>query len=140
MNTPSVAATVCRARTLGHQPIGLGLRKLVLLAVLTAFLWQSYIVQSHIHPHRGAGSASVWSKIPTPLGIADGSQTPTQPAKCPICQEVSASGVYLLPPAVTLNALQAAEVLGPIVAALVSITPSRSHAWHSRAPPFFRPV
>lgn len=137
---PPDPATVCRPRALGHQPIGFGLRKLVLLAALVAFLWQSYIVQTHIHPHRAAGSVSVWNNIATPLVSADGSQAPPQPAKCPICQEVSASGVYMLPPAVDLNTLQTAEVLAPIVAAMVSITVSRSHAWRSRAPPFFRPA
>lgn len=111
-----------------------GLRGIVLLAALLAFVWQSYVVHAHIHLHYTLASGYAPSQAAPGL-LADDTPPTTPPTNCAICQEISHSGVFLLPDAVSITAHSATAMLAPLVAALGAAAVSRSHAWHSRAPP-----
>jgi hypothetical protein len=106
----------------------------ILVAVLLAFSWQSFLTQTHRHyaPNIVAPPAKVDSvRLSVP-----GPQSPSDlPANCPICHEIAHIGHAVLPAPILLVApvsltfWQAfAIVSGPELA-------PRSHAWRSRAPP-----
>ena len=111
-----------------------GLRSIVLLAALLAFVWQSYVGHAHIHRHYTLASGTVTSQA-APKLLADDTPPAPPPTTCAICQEIAHSGVFLLPDAVTITAHSVTTLLAPLVAALGAEALSRSHAWHSRAPP-----
>lgn len=89
-----------------------------------AFLAQSYLIQSHVHPFFGQ-HALTWSS-----GAAGDS-----PADCPLCQADMLSGAYLTPsvPQVPMMLARAWTRLHIVASRLYSF--HRQHGWQGRAPP-----
>jgi hypothetical protein len=104
----------------------------MMMAILLAFTWQSFVTQTHRHYDALSAAAAT-------TGVAvqqAGKSSPADlPASCPICSELAHAGQVILPAPVTL----AAPIESPVW--LASTTPlalsraERSHAWRSRAPP-----
>lgn len=110
------------------------------MAALLAFLWQSFVTQTHVHfavqrEATIAGSGAKAPCLPT-MGQSSGDLA----ADCVLCQEIAHAGHYLLPAPI---AFQAPE---PVAAWLLAVPlrvlgfNRRSHAWHSRAPPLLLQV
>jgi hypothetical protein len=107
----------------------------VLLAMLMAFSWQSFVAQTHNHfaappistPDGtvGVGSAST----------SDRNSPFDSPANCPICREIAQSAAYLPPAPIMLPAPQAMLVWLVAGLAFGLILERRSLGWRSRAPP-----
>jgi hypothetical protein len=123
------------ARGRGDAPARPGLRagwNALLLAVLLAFSWQSFVTQTHQHFDFGTLSATAKAEGSGQTG----QQSPLdQQDNCPICRGIAHAGAYLLPAPIALNVpvpvvfwLALATIFG------LSLT-RRSHAWQSRAPP-----
>lgn len=111
-----------------------GLRRVTLLAALLAFVWQSYVVHSHVHLHAALAASTSASQSDGPLLAGDDAPA-APPTTCAICQEIAHAGVFLLPDAVMPIAPAATALLSPPAFALGAAVAGRSHAWHSRAPP-----
>ena len=115
----------------------------ILIATLVAFLFQSYVVQTHIHYTSGAdagafvsGGASLKAVAGTTVAGPHDPKSPTDdPAHCPICQEFLHAGQYLAP-APILALLITAVVVPITILRAVAVTASPvSHDWRGRAPP-----
>jgi len=106
----------------------------MLLAVLLAFSWQSFITQTHRHFAPAATAAALGK-----AGIAarqPGRQLPSDtPASCPICSEIAHAGPIMLPAPVEVIAPAAASFHAADTRPLTLALLQRSHAWRSRAPP-----
>lgn len=101
-----------------------------MVALLLAFTWQSFIVQTHRHyDFSAATSASLAVQQPGKSSPAD------LPASCPICSELAHVGQAVLPTPVTIAAPAPAPVWLTTTAPLALSRSERSHAWQSRAPP-----
>ena len=111
-----------------------GLRGFILVAALLAFLWQSFVVQTHIYSHFVQVSASAANETHN-AHDANNPATPQRPANCPMCQELAQAGAYLLPAAILFSAPPSETNIAHIVSALHSVLARASHAWQSRAPP-----
>lgn len=120
---PSLASRFMPAGQSGGRRID-ARRLVVMLAAMAALLWQSFIVQTHIHYPPVAAHATA--------GNGHRGETPNE---CPICREVAQAAAYLTPaPPPILAAPPAYVVLADlpvITAVLVAFVP----AWRSRAPP-----
>lgn len=115
-------------------------RYLLTLVLFVTFFFQSYIAQTHIHPlpvaatkiGREIGHASV-----SPAKSSDHDRYPDgdDPAHCPFCQAVAATGRFLTPVLVLLPV----PTFSTAVERPVSHTPSAisppPHDWHGRGPP-----
>ena len=112
-----------------------GLRSFILAAALLTFLWQSFVVQTHIHSHIAAVSAGAPRNPHNSNQLANGPAVPQRPASCPMCQELSQAGAYLLPSAILFKVPPSEANIALIVSALHSVQARQSHAWQSRAPP-----
>jgi hypothetical protein len=104
-----------------------------MLAVLLAFAFQAYIVQTHIHGQPQTASAIVQvqgdaSNRPTP-------NDPLDPATCKLCQELVHSTAVLTPagPAMALLLDWTAAFFPPAQVPATAIPPETG--WQSRAPP-----
>lgn len=109
-----------------------GFRRVVCLLVLTAFAFQSYLVQVHIH---GLPHAFVIAKQETSVSTPDGSKAPPDADHCLLCQEYLHAGIYLLPAAAAVLPSAVAVSLVRLVAVKTADGISPSHIWISRAPP-----
>jgi hypothetical protein len=115
----------------------------VLLATIVAFLFQGYVVQTHIHFAASADAGTF---------VADGANSTTSagsavsgrhnpkppiddPAHCPICQEFLHAGQYLTPAPILALLITAVFVPITIERAVPVTTTPVSHAWRGRAPP-----
>ena len=112
-----------------------GLQAFILVAALLAFVWQSFVVQTHIHSHFVAVSASAASDPHNATHVTNNPATPRRPANCPMCQEIAQAGAYLLPAAILFTAPSTEANIAHVVSALPSVPARQSHAWQSRAPP-----
>jgi len=108
-------------------------RRLTMLAVLLAFVFQAYAVQTHLH------GQPVWAKLGQ---IAQGHSPakplptdPLDPATCKLCQELIHSGTAIAPagPEMALLLDWATAALPP--AWLPATAQLQRTGWQSRAPP-----
>lgn len=118
-----------------RAPARLG-RLAFLLAVLTAFSWQSFVAQTHQHPGLDPASAAIATRTADAAPGVSGAQSPfDQPASCPICREIAHAGAYLLPTPVTFDAPAPVAFWRADAPSFRPVLAKRSHAWQSRAPP-----
>lgn len=122
-----------KSKALTRRATGLsGWRLVLVYAVLAAFAFQSYVVQTHIH----FAPASLAQLGSAPAGgHHDRWPANDDPANCPICQEllhsgqfVTPSAQFLLPPTLAVSTIALVDQALPFVFA-------PSHIWHGRAPP-----
>lgn len=108
-------------------------RRLVMLAVLLAFAFQAYVVQTHLHTQAlpGASQQLVQGHGPAKPVPHD----PLDPATCKLCQELVHSGAVITPalPELVLLLDWAAAFLPPAQLPATAIAPETG--WQSRAPP-----
>jgi hypothetical protein len=121
-------------------------RQAFLLLVGTAFLLQSYVTQTHIHPLAPASTANRLVSFDSDGAVKAGKPdrgTPSRdrpapnddPAKCPLCQAVGHAGNYVWPHAAVFILPQVPAAIVPIAVALLRIPQAQSHDWRGRAPP-----
>jgi hypothetical protein len=99
----------------------------MMMAILLAFTWQSFVAQTHRHYDASAAKTAALQQ--------GGTSSPDQPASCPICSELAHAGQVILPAPVTIAAPAEAPVWLATTAPLALSRSERSHAWRSRAPP-----
>jgi hypothetical protein len=115
------------------------------LFVATAFLFQSFVAQTHIHIPSAASTATI---ADTDSDSAPAKAKPDQrlparghlpanddPAKCPLCQAVGHAGQFVWPAAAVFLLPQIAAAIIPVAIALGRATGPASHSWQGRAPP-----
>ncbi len=111
---------------------------------LLAFLFQSYAVQTHIHPELNgldysaltASAPSHAANIGTSLERDHHAPAPLDDtARCPLCQEFLHAGAYLTPVPAALALPSTITVVAPLAAAPIAIVQTVSHAWRGRGPP-----
>ena len=107
----------------------------VLLAMLLAFSWQSFVAQTHNHFASAPISTAAAGTNVAAASSSDRNSPFDSPANCPICREIAQSAAYLPPAPIVLPAPQ--PMLVWLVAGLAFglILERRSLGWHSRAPP-----
>lgn len=137
---PEIMATIARRKGSTSRPSRSGRRLsagwvAVLVAMLVAFSWQSFVAETHNHFARAQISTDAHA-----TGIvakpASGRNSPfDSPANCPICREIAQSAAYLPPAPIVLPAPQAMLVWLVAGLAFGLILERRSLGWHSRAPP-----
>ena len=105
-----------------------------MLAVLLAFAFQAYAVQTHIHGQPRGPSAAVQqfrdSGPAQPLP-----SDPLDPATCKLCQELVHSGAVITPAAPELVLLLAWVASFLPAAQLPALGLAPETGWQSRAPP-----
>ena len=109
-------------------PPARSVRRLALLWLVVALLFQGFATQTHAH----FGAA-------TRVNIAaiDGQkQGPGTPA-CPLCEEKALFGAYLLTGSITIVAPVGVAYRYAAASLSALALRSTSHAWRSRAPPIF---
>ena len=122
-----------------------GWRHAILLFVASAFLVQSFVTQTHIHPLPVLSKAVGIALLQPGAGkvAKDDQRGPSRDklpgsddaAKCPLCQAVGFSGQFVWPTAAAfLLPAQAASIV-PIAATILLAHETDSHSWRSRAPP-----
>jgi hypothetical protein len=121
-----------RARTIAAtiSPV----RRLVMMAVLLAFAFQAYVVQTHLHGQPAQGPAI--QQLHQDHGPAKPlSSDPLNPATCKLCQELIHSGAAITPAGSEFVLLLnwTAAFIAP--ARLSAATPAPQPGWQSRAPP-----
>jgi hypothetical protein len=118
-------------------------QKLILLGTLVTFLFQGYIVQTHIHFAPAADVGAVVTsaadlKTNTDAAVV-GKQRPSSPiddpAHCPICQEFLHAGQYVTPAPILALLITVVAVPIAIVRTAPAVTVAVSHSWRGRAPP-----
>lgn len=102
----------------------------MMMAVLLAFTWQSFVTQTHRHY-----DASSTKTASLALQQAGKSSPSDLPATCPICSELAHAGQVILPTPVTIAAPAESPVWLATTTPLALSRADRSHAWRSRAPP-----
>ena len=106
----------------------------IALAAMLAFLCQSFVTQTHLHPDSAARAVALAGPATAPAALKAGQPVPDVP-DCPICREISHGSTYL--PSVPV-AFQAAtpDTIWRVALPTRTLAPSQySHAWRSRAPP-----
>lgn len=111
----------------------------LLLALLVAFSWQSFVTQTHLHYEPGiaaaasAAPAAADQAVPQPPA----KKSPFElPSSCPVCREIAHAGPILPPAPLELAAPVPAAVWLALTLLLGVALVQRSHAWQSRAPPY----
>lgn len=107
----------------------------VLLAMLVAFSWQSFVAETHNHFARAQISTTAATASTVAKSTSDPNAPFDSPANCPICREIAQSAAYLPPAPIVLPAPQAMLVWLVAGLAFGLILERRSLGWHSRAPP-----
>ena len=104
-------------------------RLIAALAVLFAFTFQTYVVQTHIHAP--GLEVSGFGQVNHPSPPADkGNQD-----DCPICQAFASAGAFVTPALIILAlALFFTDAL-PVIALRANAGPRLARNWQSRAPP-----
>ena len=105
----------------------------LLVALLLAFSWQSFVVQTHVHEAAPAARAAG----PAANGpyVVGGNHRREAPASCPICREAAHAGRFLPAAPVALAVPAAVDAWLSVELPPTWARPSRSHAWRSRGPP-----
>ncbi len=108
-------------------------RRLAMLAILLAFAFQAYAVQTHLHGKPLAAN-------PVQILQSDGPakplpSDPLDPATCKLCQELTHSGAAIAPagPELVLLRNWAIAFFSPAQLPATAIAPETG--WQSRAPP-----
>jgi hypothetical protein len=107
----------------------------ILVAVLLAFSWQSFVAQTHVHFASAVDATTIAVRAD---GAADASVKPSssdEPADCPICDEIAHAGHIYLPASLSFHIPERAEAWIILAAAGIVAPSQSSHAWNSRAPP-----
>ncbi|MEP7004619.1 MAG: DUF2946 family protein [Sphingomonas bacterium] len=107
----------------------------IVLAMLLAILWQSFVTQTHVHANPGVYATAISHSAGAPTRLKAGEGPSDLPATCPICQEIAHAGSYLSPAAVALQPPIPVDLWRTATPALSPALRQRSHAWQSRAPP-----
>lgn len=124
----SVAASASPERL--HRSTGRGF--LIALTCLVCLLWQSLVLQTHIHsPHRLAGQATVLSDRMR-ASEADSSD---HADACILCRQLAGSPDLLGPPAQPLAPVAGSVLLPLVVGGDVWLSRFISPGWRGRAPP-----
>ena len=111
---------------------GFSLRQVFAFFVLTVFLLQGFLIQTHIHGLPDAELPSAGVAVTAPAGPDEH----LDEALCPLCQETIRAGAFLLPSAfAALFPMLAATTIPPALGAAVAAAPL-SHHWRVRAPPY----
>jgi hypothetical protein len=109
-------------------------RTAVFLVALFSFVWLNFVAETHSHQSlTGASPASVG--VHGGLRAELGQPLPDQPADCPICNEIAHSSVYLLPTLIAFAVTALASTWIAQGTPTIAVVHTRSHGWHSRAPP-----
>lgn len=106
-------------------------RLLVIVLLALTIIFQGWVIQTHIHDNGFTSAVTLQQagKSKAPLPPSD------DPAKCPICQEMLHSGLFVAPAWLAFFLIVAANpVVRPVLAAVPAFT-AISHTWRSRAPP-----
>lgn len=108
-------------------------RRLAMLAVLLAFAFQAYVVQTHLHSQPLPGTVHQIAQGESPAKPLP--SDPLDPATCKLCQEIVHSGVAITPalPELVLLLDWAAAFLPPAQLPATATLPETG--WQSRAPP-----
>lgn len=113
----------------------------MIVAVLFAILWQSFVVGAYGHAHRDAASmAHVMALHSGAVAHVDRAASGDEPgrqdpADCPICWEMAHDGVFLLPEIAAFHAPEPETLWRGTRLTAHADRSGRSHAWQSRAPP-----
>lgn len=116
-----------------HSP---PLRLALTFVALLAFVFQSYVAQTHIHMTGQSLSITASADAKTaPQSKPAKFPANQDPANCPICQELLHSGSFITPSAVAaLLPMLAVSVVAVVLE--TTIAPQAvSHSWRGRAPP-----
>jgi len=115
------------------------------LFVATAFLFQSFVAQTHIHISSAvstttivgtdADSAPAKAKRDQRLPSRGHLPASDDPIKCPLCQAVGHAGQFVWPAAAVFLLPQIPAATIPPAIALGRTTGPGSHNWQGRAPP-----
>jgi hypothetical protein len=113
-----------------HSAAGL---RTALVLLLLALLVQGIAVQTHLHFAQQARALAATSSVQQVQVSKPDQNGPA--ADCPLCQEATTAGAYLLPPATTLPS-PPATVLWVAAASLAEFgLRAPAQGWRSRAPP-----
>ena len=112
-----------------------GRRLAIASAMLLTILWQSFVIQTHVHAAAGGYATAIADSAGTPTRLKAGEAPSDLPATCPICQEVAHAGSYLSPAAVALQPPVAVHLSRTVMRSPATTLRQRSHVWQSRAPP-----
>jgi len=119
-------------------PARSGPRFLLTFVMFAAFFLQSYLTQTHIHlPPASAATnathhAGTFSTKPVDNDKHPGDE---DPAHCPFCQAVAASGNFLTPVVILLPLPIFSSTVEKPVSHTPSILSPLPHSWQGRAPP-----
>jgi len=111
---------------------GSAARLVVTLFALLAFTLQGYVTQTHIHlapPSQKSTSSDTQKNGPDRYPLK------SDPANCPICQEIAHAGQFVTPAAAALLPPSLAVSIVEIAAPIAVLARTASHTWRSRAPP-----
>ena len=133
-------ATIARRKGSTSRPSRSGRRLgagwvAVLLAMLVAFSWQSFVAETHNHFARAPLPTTANAARPVTTSSSDQNSPFDSPANCPICREIAQSAAYLPPAPIVLPVPQAMLVWLVAGLAFGLILERRALGWHSRAPP-----
>ena len=121
------------SRVRSSAPRSRSARLAITLFALFAFTLQTYVTQTHIHGMARINSAAAPSAFDK--NAAHKQQPSTDPANCPICQEILHTGYYVTPSVAVLPLPAVAVSIAPTVIDIMTIVAAHSHSWKSRAPP-----
>ncbi len=108
----------------------------ILIAVLGAFLWQSFVTQTHQHFDRSDVSVSTSSQVVDARSAPSNRDTPADlPSNCPICRVIADAGHATLSDRVAIDTPVPATLWLAAVTATAHSVSQTSHSWQSRAPP-----
>ena len=126
------------SRVRGRAPQGRYARLAITLFALLAFTLQTYVTQTHIHGATRINSAAAtlaFDKNAAHKQQPDKFPPGSDPANCPLCQEILHYGTYVTPAAASLLLPSFTVSVASIVIDIAAITQAYSHSWKSRAPP-----
>lgn len=110
--------------------------RLALLWLVVALVFQGFVIQTHAHADAGPAWATVTPALASGTSIDDRKPAPVVPT-CLLCEEQALFGAYLLGDSVAIVAPAAAIYHYATVSLPLLARSEPSHAWQSRAPPFF---
>ncbi len=114
------------------------MRSLLAIVLFVAFGLQSYVTQTHIHLPPSAvaafsvGHVGVSSAKPVEKDKHPGDE---DPAHCPLCQAVAASGSFVMPVLPVLLLPVFSSAIAEAASYLPIIVSPLSHDWRGRGPP-----
>jgi len=105
-----------------------------LALLVLAFLWQSFVAQTHVHFERLASQNLANTQAPA-TNDPERSKPGDPVTHCPVCRAVAHAGVFLPSAPIALPAAAATIVVVAIAVLTSLILRLASHLWRSRAPP-----